>query len=106
MFLFECPRIINHFTSSKIKWSFILEKAPWWGGFNERMIKSVKRCLRKTLGNARLTYEELHTELVEIEAILNSSPLTYSISIKVVHEQSGIVEYERERLLGTALKIH
>ena len=27
-------------------------------------------------------------------------------SIKVVHEQSGKVEYERERLQGTALKIH
>ena len=78
MSLFECPRLINHFTSSKIKWSFILEKAPWWGGFYERMIKSVKRCLRKTLGNARLIYEELLTELVEIEAILNSRPLTYT----------------------------
>ena len=29
-----------------------------------------------------------------------------AISIKVAHEQSGKVEYERERLLGTALKIH
>ena len=29
-----------------------------------------------------------------------------AISIKVVHEQSGKVKYERERLLGTALKIH
>jgi hypothetical protein len=29
-----------------------------------------------------------------------------AISIKVVHEQSGNVEYERERLLGIALKIH
>ena len=30
----------------------------------------------------------------------------YSYSIKVVHEQSGKVEYERERLLGIAMKIH
>jgi hypothetical protein len=29
-----------------------------------------------------------------------------AISIKVVHEQSGKVEYECERLLGIALKIH
>jgi hypothetical protein len=29
-----------------------------------------------------------------------------AISIKVVQEQSGKVEYERERLLGIALKIH
>ena len=34
-------------------------------------------------------------------------PLRYTaISIKVVHEQSVNVEYERERLLGIALKIH
>jgi hypothetical protein len=29
-----------------------------------------------------------------------------AISIRVVHEQSGKVEFERERLLGIALKIH
>ena len=29
-----------------------------------------------------------------------------AISIKVVHEQSGKVEYERERLLRIALKMH
>jgi hypothetical protein len=29
-----------------------------------------------------------------------------AISIKVVHEQSGKIEYEREGLLGIALKIH
>ena len=29
-----------------------------------------------------------------------------AISIKVVHEESGKVEYERERLMGIALKIH
>ena len=39
------------------------------------------------------------------------SPIEYiklytAISIKVVHEQSGKVEYERKRLLGIALKIH
>jgi hypothetical protein len=33
-------------------------------------------------------------------------PQYTAISIKVVHEQSGKVEYERERLLGIALKIH
>jgi hypothetical protein len=34
------------------------------------------------------------------------SQLYTAISINVVHEQSGKVEYERERLLGIALKIH
>ena len=40
------------------------------------MIQSAKRCIRKTIGRARLTYDELLTVLSECEMILNSRPLT------------------------------
>ena len=63
--------------SSGGRWKFNLERAPWWGGFFERMVGCVKRCLRKVLGNARLTFDELCTVLVEVEGALNSRPLTY-----------------------------
>ncbi|XP_015767737.1 PREDICTED: uncharacterized protein LOC107346459 [Acropora digitifera] len=66
-----------HLQSNRIDWRFILERAPWWGGFYERMIGTVKRCLRKVLGNAKLNADELVTVLTEIEATLNSRPLTY-----------------------------
>ena len=61
-----------------VKWQFNLERAPWWGGFFERLVGSVKRCLRKVVGNARLSRVELETILVEIEGTLNNRPLTYS----------------------------
>ncbi len=61
----------------RIEWKFNLERTPWWGGFFERMVGTVKRCLRKILGNARLSYDELNTCLVEVEGTINDRPLTY-----------------------------
>ena len=67
----------DYIRSIRIKWRFNVEGAPWWRGFFERLVKSVKRCLKKVVRNARLTYEELLTVLIEIEGVLNSRPLTY-----------------------------
>ena len=65
------------FAGVQVEWSFNVEKAPWWGGFFERLVGSVKRCLRKVIGQRRLTYDELLTVLTEVEVTLNSRPLTY-----------------------------
>ncbi|GFY38533.1 integrase catalytic domain-containing protein [Trichonephila inaurata madagascariensis] len=66
-----------YFLTWDYTWKFIVERAPWWGGFYERLVKSVKDSLRKILGKALLTFEELTTFLVETEYIVNSRPLTY-----------------------------
>ena len=60
-----------------VEWRFIAEGAPWWGGFWERMVRSVESALKKTLGRALLTEVELNTALVKVEAVLNSRPVSY-----------------------------
>ena len=74
--LYNQPRVKSELETKQIIWRFNLERAPWWGGFFERMVRSVKRCLRKVLGNAKLTFDELNTVLVEVEGTLNARPLT------------------------------
>lgn len=56
----------------------ILAKAPWWGGFYERLVRTVKLSLVKVLRKAKLTFEELMTVLCEVEAVVNGRPLVYA----------------------------
>ena len=74
--LFKDSRVQDFLLSRRIDWKFNLERSTLWGGFFERML-IVKRCARKVLGNAKLTFDELSTVLSEIECTLNSRPLTY-----------------------------
>ena len=67
--------IQQYITGLGIKWVFNLPKAPWWGGMFERLIRSTKHCLRNIVGQAKFTYDELLTAIVEVEAVLNSPPL-------------------------------
>ena len=56
---------------------FNLGRAPWWGGQFERMIGLVQTAVRKTIGNACLSFEELKKVFLDVEIALNGRPLSY-----------------------------
>ncbi|UYV67841.1 hypothetical protein LAZ67_5002202, partial [Cordylochernes scorpioides] len=70
-------RIERETSIERIQWIFIPPSAPWWGGFWERMVRTIKEMLIKMLGHRKLKYVQLQTALCEIESIINNRPLTY-----------------------------
>ena len=63
-----------------VDWRLNMLLAPWHGGFFEKIVRSTKTLLRKTLQTAKLTYEELQTVLYEVEQIMNNCLITYYYS--------------------------
>ena len=51
--------------------------APWRGGFYEHLVGLVKQGLRKGIGRKLLSWDKLITMITEVEAIINTCPLTY-----------------------------
>lgn len=57
-------------------WTFMTPAAPHQGGIYEAAVKSMKFHLRRIIGARMMEHEQLTTLLTDVEAILNSRPLT------------------------------
>ena len=68
--------VVNFATDLNINWHFIPPNGPHFGGLWEAGIKSVKTAIQTSLKNTKFTYEHYLTYLLQIEACLNSRPLT------------------------------
>lgn len=62
--------------SNGCSWNFIPARSPHFGGLWEAGIKSVKYHLKRIIGQSTLTFEEMTTVLAQVEACLNSRPLS------------------------------
>ena len=75
--LFNSSLLTENIHRKGVMWRFIPKRAPWYGGFWERLIGLTKTALKKVLGRTFATLSSLQTLIVEVEAILNDHPLTY-----------------------------
>ncbi len=67
--------IQQYLSDNGIRWTF--NEGPMVGWHFRTNDQVHKRCLCKVIGRAKLHYDELITALTEIEAVINSRPLTY-----------------------------
>ncbi|GFS36550.1 uncharacterized protein TNIN_389231 [Trichonephila inaurata madagascariensis] len=74
--LCQQEEVQNFLSVKRIEWSFIPPYTPHFGGLWESAIKSAKQLLLKATNSVLLNFEECSTLLIQIEACLNSRPLT------------------------------
>lgn len=69
-------RVVTEAAKDSIKFQFIPARSPTFGGLWEAAVKSMKYHLKRSIGMKSLFPDELETILAQIEACLNSRPLT------------------------------
>ena len=84
--LFQSNTVQEELTDKGTEWRFIVKRAPWYGGWWERLVGLTKTAVKKVLGRSYVDSQTLATVVTEIEAILNDRLLTYL--------NSGEIEFE------------
>ncbi|XP_065203485.1 uncharacterized protein LOC135833643 [Planococcus citri] len=74
--LSKSPQIQAHSWPHPIEWNFNPPSAPHMGGLWESAVRIMKNHLYRTMGSTVLTADEFGTVLCQIEAIMNSRPMT------------------------------
>ena len=101
---FRSTEVARYMLQCGITQRFILPASPWWGGFYERLVKSVKTSLKKILGKSLISFEELQTVLCDVETVINTRPLVYHSEedldevLTPSHLMYGVDNTRREKL--------
>ncbi|XP_055705739.1 uncharacterized protein LOC129803279 [Phlebotomus papatasi] len=72
----EAQTIKDQTINQNITWHFQPARSPHFNGLVEAAVKSAKTHLKKVIGEQRLNYEKFYTILTQVEAVLNSRPIT------------------------------
>lgn len=78
--IYKSARVRKYFEQKRIKWSFYTERAPWMGGYIERLNSIFKSVCKKTYSKAVLSFDEFRTMVSYAMGVVNDRPLTYLYS--------------------------
>jgi len=73
----DWEKIESYSSTRRIQWRFNPPSAAWWGGWWERLIRTVKDLLKRMLGKSKLNLTHFSSLLCEVESEVNRRPLTY-----------------------------
>ena len=68
--------ILDYCTTCGVQWKVTPEQGSHFGGLWEAAVKSFKHHMRRVVGEAKVNFEEMTTVTAQVEACLNSRPLT------------------------------
>ena len=69
-YIFKHQDVQQFLATKQIKWSNILAKAPWFSAIYKKLIRTVKGCLKKTLKNSKVTVNELNRLIKTVKRCL------------------------------------
>lgn len=78
--IYKSSRVKKFLQQKRIKWFFYTERAPWMGGWIERLNAIFKGVCKKTYGKAILSFDEFRTMVSYSMSVMNDRPLTYVYS--------------------------
>lgn len=78
--IYKSSRVRKFFDQRRIHWHFYTERAPWMGGWIERLNSIFKSVCRKVYGKAILSFDEFRTMVSDAMGVVNDRPLTYVYS--------------------------
>ncbi|XP_053391428.1 uncharacterized protein LOC128554206 [Mercenaria mercenaria] len=75
--LFQSASVRTSLSEMGTEWQFIPKRAPWYGGFWERLIGLTKVTLKKIIGRVYFTLETLQTITTQAECMINNRRLMH-----------------------------